>query len=139
MPAIAGTSRFSWCWLPCRIAPPAMRNSSGSRKLKKAALGLRQNIRRSRRYWRQLSVSASGVRGRPASATRGSGIGGQLQVDVLERRAPDAQLPQLLTPRERLCGQLVQESRRVLGLPFDQLSVVVEVGDAVLRAADAEL
>src|SRR5436853_363859 len=39
--AIAGISRLSWCWLPARIAPPPARNSSGSRKLKNAALGWR--------------------------------------------------------------------------------------------------
>ncbi len=50
IPAIDGTSLFSWCWLPLRMMPPATRNSSGSRKLKKAALGLRQNRRRSSRY-----------------------------------------------------------------------------------------
>ncbi len=61
MPAIAGTSRLSWCWLPCRIAPPPTRNSSGSTKLKNAALGLRQNMCRSRRYWRHESAIASGI------------------------------------------------------------------------------
>src|SRR5271167_3139757 len=126
MPAIAGTSLFSCSWLPCRIAPPAIRNSSGSRKLKKAALGLRQNMRRSRRYCRQVSASASGAPARSASAAGArvssasaaprSGIGGQLQVDVLERRARDAQLAQLLAAAESLGGQLVEQSRGVLGL-----------------------
>src|SRR5947209_15560813 len=41
------------CWLPLKMAPKKVRNSSGSMKLKKAALGLRQNSRRSRRYCRQ--------------------------------------------------------------------------------------
>src|SRR5271165_4470099 len=149
MPAIAGTSLSSWCWSPCRIAPPATRNSSGSTKLKKAALGLRQNMRRSRRYWRQVRVRAWG--GRPASAgasparaprasaTGRSGIGGQLQVHVLERGTPDAQLAQLLATAQRLTGQLVQQSRGVFGLVLDEPAVAVQVGDAVLRPAHAEL
>src|SRR6476619_7294213 len=92
-PAIEGTSLSRSCWLPERIAPPPARNSSGNTKLKKAALGLRQNMRRSSRYWRQPRTSASG-------------IGGQLQVDVLERRSPDGQLVQALAARERARGQL---------------------------------
>ena len=50
MPAIPGTitSRFSWS--PLKIAPKSVKNSSGRTKLKNAAVGLRQNIRRSRRY-----------------------------------------------------------------------------------------
>src|SRR4029077_17300380 len=100
-PAIDGTSLFRSFWLPLRIAPPAARNSRGSRKLKKAALGLRQNMRRSRRYWRQPSTICSG-------------IGGQLQVDVLERRPRDRQLLQALSPRQRLTGQLVQQRRGVV-------------------------
>src|SRR5579871_6402937 len=88
---IAGSSLSRSLWLPLRIAPPAARNSSGSTKLKKAALGLRQNMRRSRRYWRQPSRTVSG-------------IGGQLQVDVLERRAPDAELLQAPALGQRLRG-----------------------------------
>src|SRR5271168_3324000 len=126
MPAIIGTSRSSWCWLPLSAAPAPARNSSGSTKLKNAALGLRQNILRSRRYWRQVRASASG-------------IGGQLQVDVLERGTPYRQLLQLLPARQRLGGQLVQQCRRVVGLALDQLAVRVAVGDAVVRCPDAEL
>src|SRR6476646_8366834 len=96
IPAIDGTSLSRSCWLPLRIAPPPARNSSGSTKLKNAALGLRQTIRRSRRYWRQPSTTASG-------------IGGQLQVDVLERRATDAQLLQPLAARERGSRQLGEQ------------------------------
>src|ERR1700680_3379502 len=98
-----GTRRFRSACLPCRIAPKKPRNRSGSRKLKNAALGLRQNIRRSRRYWRQVSVSASG-------------IGGQLQIDVLERGASNAQLAQRLPARQGLAGQLVQQAPWGLGL-----------------------
>src|SRR5712691_10660071 len=93
MPAIAGSSLSRSRWLPLRIAPPPARNSSGSRKLKNAALGLRQNMRRSSRYWRQPSASASG-------------IGRQLQVDVLERRSRHRQLLQALAARERLAREL---------------------------------
>src|ERR1700745_1144550 len=84
IPAIAGTRRWSWCWLPLSAAPAPARISSGSRKLKNAALGLRQNMRRSRRYWRQLRASASGIGG------------GQLEIHVLERRASYRQLVELL-------------------------------------------
>src|SRR5580700_6629669 len=99
MPAIIGTSRSSWCWLPLSAAPAPARNSSGSTKLKNAALGLRQNILRSRRYWRQLSASASGTAGLPGLGRSGVGgrvragelvgvvLRGQLQIDVLERGA----------------------------------------------------
>ena len=59
IPAIPGTITFRSCWLPWKMAPKKTRNSSGSRKLKKAALGLRQNSRRSSRYWRQASARAS--------------------------------------------------------------------------------
>src|ERR1700730_10703380 len=126
MPAIAGISRLRSCWFPLRIAPPAPRNSSGSRKLKNAALGSRQNMRRSRRYWRQVRANASA-------------IGRQLQIDVLERRAPHAQLLQPLAPRQRLGGELVQQAGGVVGLALDHLAVAVAVGDPVVRRADAEL
>ena len=94
IPAIPGTITFRSCWLPWRIAPKKARNSSGSRKLKNAALGLRQNSRRSSRYWRQ--ASAERVSHRPASRRPRSR--GQLQVDVLERRAGDGQ-PSSRSPR----------------------------------------
>src|SRR5438046_297093 len=89
--AIAGTRRFRSCWLPDRMTPPPAKNSSGSRKLKKAALGLRQNILRSRRYCLHVSVSVSA-------------IGGQLQVELLERRAAHGEVLQALAARERLAG-----------------------------------
>src|ERR1019366_2003361 len=126
MPAIAGTSMIRSRWLLLRIAPPAARNSSGSTKLKKAALGLRQNIRRSRRYWRQLSVSVSS-------------IGRQLQIDVLERGARHRELLQALAALERLPGQLVQQPRRVIGLELHELAVAGAVGHAIVRRAHAEL
>ena len=39
-------------WSPEKIAPKRKRKSSGRMKEKNAAVGLRQNIRRSRRHWR---------------------------------------------------------------------------------------
>src|SRR6266568_284061 len=78
IPAMPGTITLRSCWLPCRIAPNIARNSSGSRKLKNAALGLRQNSLRSSRYCRHAMLAASV-------------IGGQLQVDVLERGPRDDQ------------------------------------------------
>src|SRR3954469_8816339 len=76
MPAIPGTMTSRSFWLDEKIAPKKARKSSGSRKLKKAPLGLRQKNLRSRRYCFQVSV-ASDL------------IGGQLQVDVLQRRPRD--------------------------------------------------
>src|SRR5438270_5168152 len=109
MPAIIGTRRLSWCWLPLSAAPAPARISSGSMKLKNAALGLRQNMRRSRRYWRQLRA-------------RVSGIGGQLQVHVLERWPGDRELFQALPARERLGRELVQARRHVIGMSIDELA-----------------
>src|ERR1700730_18733760 len=124
MPAIAVRSRFRSCWLPLRMIPPPVRNSSGSRKLKNAALGLRQNIRRSRRYWRQLS--ATGL-----APPRASGIGCQLQVDVLERGTGDGELFKALSARERFARQLVQQRRRVVRVALDQLAARAAVDDAI--------
>src|SRR5271168_3725479 len=109
MPAIIGTSRSSWCWLPLSAAPAPARITSGSTKLKNAALGLRQNILRSSRYWRQVRASPSGilVPGR---------CGGELEVDVLERRAAHRQLLQSLPTRERRGGELGQQRRGVVRL-----------------------
>ena len=53
MPAIPGTITSRSSCSPEKTAPNSARNSSGSRKLKNAAVGLRQNIWRSSRYWRQ--------------------------------------------------------------------------------------
>src|SRR5436309_14255883 len=73
IPAMPGTMTLRSFWLDEKIAPKKTRNSSGSRKLKNAALGLRQNRRRSRRYCLHVSATASGL------------IGGQLEVDLLQR------------------------------------------------------
>src|SRR4051812_14125324 len=105
IPAMPGirTSRSSW--LPLKIAPKSARNSSGSRKLKNAALGLRQNIRRSRRYWCHASANASDI----GQLLRGGHrLGGELEVDVLQRRARHRQVAQRLAARQRRGGQLVQ-------------------------------
>src|SRR5919206_2416496 len=82
-PAMPGTMTFSVFWSPEKIAPNSARNSSGSAKLKKAALGLRQNIRRSRRYCRQVRASASGTDGLLAL------LGGELEGNLPQRRARD--------------------------------------------------
>src|SRR3954447_7737707 len=109
MPAIPGTITLRSSWLPEKIAPKKTRKSSGSRKLKNAALGLRQKSLRSRRYC--LHVSAMSDL-----------IGGQLQVDVLQRRARDLEFVERLAARERLAGQLVQRARRVVGDQLDDLA-----------------
>src|SRR3954468_18347165 len=103
-PAIPGTSTFSAFWSPEKIAPNSARNSSGSAKLKNAALGLRQNMRRSRRYCRQPIRSASAI-----------GLD-ELEVDLFQRRPGDREVAQLLAVRERLGRQLVQQRGRVVGL-----------------------
>ena len=55
IPAMPGTMTCRFASLSAKIAPNSARNSSGSMKLKNAALGLRQKIRRSSRYWRQAA------------------------------------------------------------------------------------
>ncbi len=93
IPAMPGTITLRSCWLPLKMAPKKARNSSGSRKLKNAALGLRQNSLRSSRYWRQARVSVSGIFAH---------VRGQLQVHVLERRPGHRQPLESLAPRQRL-------------------------------------
>src|SRR5919112_269281 len=103
MPAMPGTITFSVSWSPPQIAPNRARNSSGRKKLKNAAVGLRQNIRRSRRYWCQA---------RAASAIDGCLLGlggGELEVDVLERGAGDRQVAEGLAAREGGARELVQQ------------------------------
>src|ERR1700752_5304903 len=96
IPAMPGISTFRSCWLPCRIAPKNARNRSGSRKLKNAALGFRQNRRRSSRYWRHARIATESFIARVP--------GGQLEVDVLERRPRDQQPLEPVAARERLPG-----------------------------------
>src|SRR5579872_649407 len=124
IPAMPGTITFRSCWLPWKMAPKKPRNSSGSRKLKKAALGLRQNRRRSSRYWRQAMAIAS--------ATDALRVGrGQLQVDVLERGPGHAQCVESLAPGERVRSELMQERRRIVGLLLHQRAAAIAVGDPV--------
>src|SRR5919202_2460134 len=104
------------------MAPNSARNSSGSRKLKNAALGLRQNIRRSRRYWRQLSASASP-------------IGRELEIDLFEAGPGDAEVAQALPTLQRGAGHLVQESGGVVGLALDANPVAVAPGHPVAGGA----
>src|SRR5919112_3631440 len=88
-PAMPGTSTSRFSWSPEKIAPKRNRNSSGRTKLKNAAVGLRQNILRSRRYWCQVRAAASDI---------GRCVRGELEVDVLERGPGDRQVAQLLSP-----------------------------------------
>src|SRR3954454_13906563 len=129
-PAMPGTMTSRSAWLPLKIAPNRARKSSGRKKLKKAAVGLRQNSRRSRRYWRQVSASVS--------ATGGRLLGGQLEVDVLEARAGHREVAQRLVAGQRRARQLVQQRRRVGGLALLQESALVAPGHAVARGAPAE-
>src|SRR5690242_7673632 len=132
MPAIDGTSLLRSVWLPLRMMPPATRNSRGSRKLKKAALGLRQNRRRSSRYWRQASESGAGER----SLTIGCllrRVGRQLEVHVLERRPGHAESLETPSLGERAAGQLMQQRGRIVGLARNEATVPVSVADPVSR------
>src|SRR3954453_20531733 len=94
MAAMPGTITFRLLWSPPKIAPNRARNRSGRKKLKNAADGLRQNIRRSSRYWCQARTAVSATGGR--SLGLGAGrvlrrLGRQLEVDVLEGRPRDRQ------------------------------------------------
>src|ERR1039457_2596200 len=111
MPAMPGTMiRSSWR-LPLTIAPNSARKISGSRKLKNAALGLRQKRWRSKRYCRQSRASDSSIRG-------------QLEIDLLEARPGHREPVELLAVRERRASQLVQQSRRVVGLLHDRFAIL---------------
>src|SRR3954451_9103168 len=137
MPAMPGTMTSRLSWLPPKIAPNRARNSSGRKKLKNAADGLRQNIRRSRRYWCQASAaSVTGRRLLPFGQRLRSlrhRLGGQLEVDVLERRPGDGQVLEPLTAGERRARKLVQQRGRVLGLARGQLAGLVAPRHAVAR------
>src|SRR4051795_2242397 len=142
MPAMPGTMTSRLSWLPPKIAPNSARNSSGRKKLKNAADGLRQNIRRSRRYWCQArAVSLTGCRllclGLGLRALR-HGLGGELEIDVLERRAGPRQVLEPIAAGERGARQLVQERGRVLRLARGELAGLVAPRDAVARGPRAE-
>src|ERR1700760_2474377 len=134
MPAIDGTSLLRSLWLPLRMMPPATRNSSGSRKLKKAALGLRQNRRRSSRNSPQASETGDGAPSLTIGRLLGR-VGRQLQVDVLEGRPRHAEPLQTSSLGERGPGQLVQQRGRIVGLALDEAAVAVSVADPVRRGA----
>ena len=68
MPAMPGTMTCRFASLPAKMAPNSARKSSGSRKLKNAALGLRQNIRRSSRYWRHDARAPAATAAAPVAA-----------------------------------------------------------------------
>src|SRR5689334_17210834 len=89
MPAMPGTITSSCSWSEENTAPNSARKSSGSRKLKNAALGLRQNMRRSSRYWRQVRTARSAI----------GGLRGQLEVDLFEARAAHREVVQALAAR----------------------------------------
>src|SRR5919199_195396 len=142
MPAMPGTMTSRLPWSPPKIAPNSARNRSGRKKLKNAADGLRQNIRRSRRYWYQASAaSLTGRRllrlGRRLGPL-GHGLGGELEVDVLERRARHGQVLEALAPRERRARELVQQRGRVVGLARGELAGLVAPGHAVAGRAGPE-
>src|SRR4051812_2426755 len=107
MAAMPGTITSRLLWLPPKIAPNRARKRSGRKKLKNAADGLRQNIRRSRRYWCQARTAESATGGR-FLGLRG-GLGRQLQVDVLERGARHREVAQRVAAGERRARELVQE------------------------------
>src|SRR3954452_17417511 len=142
MPAMPGTMTSRLSWLPPKIAPNRARNSSGRKKLKNAADGLRQNIRRSRRYWCQArAVSLTGCRllclGLGLGALR-HGLGGELEIDVLERRAVHREVLEPLAAGERGARELVQQRGRGLGLARGELAGLVAPRDAVARRPRAE-
>src|SRR5262249_43320841 len=99
MPAIPGTMMSRSFWLPARL-PITTRKMIGITMLKTAAAGLRQNMARSRRYWRHASAESD------TDDILGLLVG-QLEVDVLQRRARDRQLVDLLAALYRRAGQLV--------------------------------
>src|SRR3954454_2863093 len=136
MPAMPGTITSRLPWSPPKIAPKSARNRSGRKKLKNAADGLRQNIRRSRRYWCQARTAESATGGRLLGL--GGRLGRQLEVDVLERRAGHGQVAQRLAARERRARELVQQRGRLLGLARDDLAGLVAPRDAIARRARAE-
>src|SRR3954447_16542210 len=136
MPAMPGTITSRLSWLPPKIAPNSARNSSGRKKLKNAADGLRQNMRRSRRYWCQARTAESATGWRLLGF--GLGLGRELEVDVLERRARHRQVAQRRAACERRARELVQQRRRVLGLARHDLAALVAPGHAVARRARAE-
>src|SRR2546423_689313 len=117
-PAMPGTMMLSAFWSLDARPPISASRISGSRKLKKAAEGLRQNIRRSSRYCRQVRAGALS-------------IVGQLEVDVLQRGARHGQVAQPFSARKCRLGQLVQQRRGIVGLALLDQAAAVAPGHAV--------
>src|SRR5713101_6092022 len=91
IPAMPGTITLRSCWLLENAAPKIASSSNGSRKLKNAALGLRQNSFRSSRYCRQSKTAPSAMLNGPGAGADVAGrdcvrlddVGGQLEINVL--------------------------------------------------------
>src|SRR4051812_16049671 len=116
MPAIPGITMSRS--LAGVIDPMISRNTIGSRKPKNAAVGLRQNCRRSRRNCRQPRASSDTDR------ILRRLVGRQFEVDVLEARPHDRQLADRAATGQRLGGQLVQQLGGVVDLALVQLAVL---------------
>src|SRR3954451_14451804 len=113
--------------------PMISRKTTGNRKPKNAAVGLRQNCWRSSRNWRQPMAIASDTDRLLLL------VGGQLEVDVLEARPHDGQVAHWLPARESLGRQVVHQLRRVVDLSLVQLAVLAAPRHAhALRGADAQ-
>src|SRR3954454_19520456 len=132
-PAMPGSMTSRSDWLELKIAPNSARNSSVRAKLKNAADGLRQNRRRSRRYWRQARPTASAT-----GALRLLGVGGQLEVDVLERGPRDGEVAQRRPAGQGAARELVQQRGGVRDLALLEQPPLVAPGDAVARRPGAE-
>src|SRR5437899_8060947 len=77
---------------------------------------------RGRQTWLTSFGSGSPIGSQPGRALdTGSHIGGQLQIDVLERRPSHAQLLQVLPTRECLTRELVECARGIVRLELDKL------------------
>src|SRR4051812_35074636 len=135
-PAIPGTMTSRSAWLPLKIAPKSARKRSGRKKLKNAAVGLRQKRRRSSRYWRQVSCTASATAALPLGVRRRRR--GQLEVDVLQGRPGDRQVAQRLAAGQRRARELVQQGRGIGGLALLQQAPLVAPGHPVAGRAGAE-
>src|SRR3954466_6730980 len=134
IPAMPGTRTLSSSWSPWKSRPKKARKSSGRPRLKNAALGLRQNRRRSRRYWCHSSATSD------MTGLRLLDVGGELGLDVLQRGSADLQVLELLAAGQRVGGQAREQARGIVGHMLDLLAQRVAVGHAHAGAmADPEL
>src|SRR4051794_12369833 len=148
MPAIPGMKWLSPSWSRLNTLAISTRKMSGSAKLKNAALGLRQNMRRWKRNSRHARAVALTARAPQAAEARSRHrlgreggrllLGRQLEVDVLERRPRHGQVLEPLAARQRLAGHAVEQLRRVVGLHLHAAPVLVP-GHAVGGAARGQL